>query len=156
MFLLHWQTAAAPENWFSLFRGCEQTFEGVARRVAIHALAPTRCRVKVPLPSSSVLSFELLLHLAKSSQVDLCLSSEIDHASKSSLQYSQARRLHLGRRRGLWLVPDMYRLSSLHAVKMNKPALRLISRLFACVTLLPVLASKAERAPAHRHEDQAD
>ena len=72
------------------------------------------------------------------------------------LQYSRALSLHLRRRRRLRLVPDMYRLGSLHAVKMNKPVLRLISRLFARVTLLAVLSSKADRAPAHRHENQAD
>ena len=50
----------------------------------------------------------------------------------------------------------MYRLSSLHAVKLNKPVLRLVGRLFARVALLAVLSSKTDRAPAHRHENQAD
>ena len=73
-----------------------------------------------------------------------------------SLQYSRAHLLHLRRRRRLRLVPDKYRLSSLHAVKMNKTVLRLISRIFARVTLLTILSSKVDRAPAHRHENQAD
>lgn len=64
MFSSHWQTATAPGNLFSVFRICEQIVEGVARRVAIHAFAPTRCRVQVLLSSSSMLSFEFLLNRA--------------------------------------------------------------------------------------------
>jgi len=50
----------------------------------------------------------------------------------------------------------MYSLQTLHAVECNESILRLIERTFARMILVPMLTSEAERASAHRHEDQAD
>jgi hypothetical protein len=68
------------------------------------------------------------------------------------LQQWRAIPLHLSR--GLRLVPNMYGLNSLRTFKRKEPVLRVTSRRTACKAFLPILASKAERASAHRHKDQ--